>query len=215
MLCFPPKVFIHPIPLIPSQALICVPPWFQALICVPPWFQALKMSRHFFLESPFFFESPFFLGVAIFWFLESPFSKCCVFDLGASQALSSVWGQVGGLGWVGEGLKGYFFFLVWHNISLELPAWVPRARTKHENEQAQVNLDTTTKWQETLAQKSKSKKAAKGKGKGKQPQRMCNHQWVLAFDWQFQHGTGHGLRAWMVDVPLERLPPGCWLKKIR
>ena len=54
MLCFPPKVFIHPIPLIPSQALICVPSWFQALICVPPWFQALKMSRHFFLESPFF-----------------------------------------------------------------------------------------------------------------------------------------------------------------
>ena len=67
MLCFPPKVFIHPIPLIPSQALICVPPWLQALICVPPWFQALKMSCHFFLsrhffenESPFFWESPFF-----------------------------------------------------------------------------------------------------------------------------------------------------------
>ena len=67
MLCFPPKVFIHPIPLIPSQALICVPPWFQALICVPPWFQALKMSRHFFHESPFFRKSPFS------WFLERHF----------------------------------------------------------------------------------------------------------------------------------------------
>ena len=66
--------------------------------------------------------------------------------------------------------------------------------------------NATQSWQDSLqlvAAKAKPKAGPKPKAWA----RMTNFKFLLGFNHQLEQGTGHGLKSWMLDEPLGRLPP--------